>query len=66
MLLKMKITYSENYNLNRQLFIEDVARIRRGESLTYAPFSSFWKEKEVTFEELQELVNKGYAIKINC
>ena len=29
-------------------------------------YSSQWKEEDVTLDQLQEYVDKGYAIKINC
>lgn len=62
----MKITYSENYNLNLWRHNQDALMLRYGNDVTYAPFSSFWIEKDVSLDELQDLVTKGYAIKINC
>ena len=29
-------------------------------------YSSQWKEEDVTIEQLQNYIKKGYAIKINC
>ena len=29
-------------------------------------YNSTWEEEDVTLEQLQEYINKGYAIKINC
>lgn len=48
----MKIKVAKEYLLDQMIYKSD--------------YSSQWKEEDVTLEQLQEYVDKGYAIKINC
>jgi hypothetical protein len=63
----MKIKYSKDYNFNKWLNEYDASRIRRGYDITVSsPLGSKWEEKDVNMQELSELIDKGYAIRINC
>ena len=60
----MKIKISEDY----QFIKDDIDRLRRNpyDEFTYGTLEPTWETIEVTFEELQELIKQGKAIKINC
>lgn len=63
----MKIKISKNYCLCYDLYETDMERIRQRESFTYSTnYSPTWETVDVTLEQLQEYVNKGYPIMINC
>lgn len=63
----MKIKISKNYYLCYDLYETDMERIRQCESFTYSTnYSPTWETVDVTLEQLQEYVNKGYPIMINC
>ena len=73
----MKIKISKNYYLCYDLYKTDMERIRQHESFTYSTsyyptftystsYSPTWETVDVTLEQLQEYVNKGYPIMINC
>ena len=67
----MKIKVAKDYLLDQMIYESD--------SMTYRAFggifcprtfksdySTNWIEEDVTLEKLQEYVDKGYAIRINC
>lgn len=63
----MKIKYSEDNSWKQAIYESDRKRLRDGDSITIpSDYSSTWIEEDVTLEQLQKYVNKGYAIKINC
>jgi len=63
----MKIKYSTDYSWKQVMYESDRKLIRDYHSLTTpSDYNGNWKEEDVTLEQLQEYVNKGYAIKINC
>ena len=63
----MKIKYSSDYLWKQLMYESDRKLFKDFGSLTFpSDYNGTWKEKEVTLEELQEYINKGYAIKINC
>jgi len=63
----MKIKYSEDNSLKQVIYESDRKRLRDGDSITIpSDYSNTWIEEDVTLEQLQKYVNKGYAIKINC
>lgn len=56
--------------VNKSQFFEDLDDLgyemgmdMRG---TYSSLRGHFEEMEVTMEELQDLIDKGYGIKINC
>ena len=67
----MKIKVAKEYLLDQMIYVSDL-EFRREQDVwnpqkTYkSDYSSQWKEEDVTLEQLQEYVDKGYAIKINC
>lgn len=49
------------------MYESDVSRIRRGQHFTIpGDYDPEWETIEVTVEQLQDYISKGYAIKINC
>lgn len=64
----MKVKVSKDYPFNSFLEEMDYKRLmRRGEDFTRAPRMNYtWEEKDVTIDELHEMIGKGYAIRINC
>jgi hypothetical protein len=50
------------------MYESDVSRIRSGQHFFTIPgdYEPEWETIEVTVEQLQDYINKGYAIKINC
>lgn len=68
----MKIKISKDNSWLNDLYKSDKRRIREygyeGVSITPPTvYNGDWEEVEVTsFEEIQEYVNNGYSIKINC
>lgn len=65
----MKIKVAKNYILDQMIYESDI-RAYRDEGYFARTFksdySSQWKEEDVTIEQLQDYIKKGYAIKINC
>lgn len=68
----MKIKIAKDYWFD-QLIYESDLRFHREACDTWFPektyksdYNSIWKEEDVTLEQLQEYIDKGYAIKINC
>ena len=63
----MKIKYSKNYSLVREIYeIDRRAAYRYQYHTQLSDYSGTWETADVTIEELQEYIKKGYAIKINC
>ena len=63
----MKIKVSKDYNWMQDTLKYDIKRLREYDSITMFPsYSGTWEEEDVTIEQLQEYINKGYSIKINC
>ena len=68
----MKIKVAKDYLLDQMIYESDLNFHREYQDKwdpqkSYkSDYSSQWKEEDVTLEQLQEYVDKGYAIKINC
>ena len=68
----MKIKVAKEYLLDQMIYDSDLKFHREFQDgwnpqKTYkSDYSSQWKIEDVTLEQLQEYVDKGYAIKINC
>ena len=63
----MKIKFSEDYSWMKMMQEFDISRLRRSIDLTTpSEYSVTWEDVDVTYEQLEEYVNKGYAIRINC
>lgn len=63
----MTIRVSKDYILKMVMYESDVSRIRRGKHFTMpGGYEPEWETIEVTVEQLQDYISKGYAIKINC
>ena len=63
----MKIEYSKDYNFLQSMYESDIRSLRRGFPVTMnSDYSGTWGDADVTIEQLQEYVLKGYAIRINC
>jgi len=63
----MKIKYSKDYNFLQLMHESDIRSFRRGFPVTMkSDYSGTWEDADVTIEQLQEYVCKGYAIRINC
>lgn len=65
----MKIKVAKNYGFDQMIYESDrrayhdeghFARTFRSD------YSSKWEVEDVTIEQLQSYIDKGYAIKINC
>jgi hypothetical protein len=66
----MTIRVSEDYSWKQMMYESDILNDRRGLkfNITFpADYKPTFKSVEVSsFEEIEEYVSKGYAIKINC
>lgn len=63
----MKVKICKDYNIDRMMYESDRRSFLRGEDRTYmSDYSSTFEERDVTMDELVELINQGVAIKINC
>ena len=64
----MTIKFSKDYYWTKMTYESDKnILIDMGDGLTLlSDYSGTWEVADVTLEQLQEYVNKGYAIKINC
>ena len=63
----MTIKFSKNYSFWQWQYESDLRHYNRNVNVTFASdYSGTWEEADATLEQLQEYVNKGYAIKINC
>ena len=62
----MKIKVSKDYQFNCIIADLDRRNFNRGIDATWSsPMTSTWEEMDVDIDQLHELINKGYAIKIN-
>ena len=63
----MKIKFNKDYSWMKSTYERDMKNLRNCESITlFSDYNGTWEEADVTFEQLKEYVNRGYAIKINC
>lgn len=68
----MKIKVAKNYILDQIIYETDKKFYRENKDYwipekTYkSDYNSIWDEEDVTIEQLQDYIQKGYAIKINC
>lgn len=63
----MTIKFSKDYFWMKTTYESDVRQLRSYNNFTcLTDYSATWEEADVTLEQLQEYVSKGYAIKINC
>ena len=63
----MKIKFSKDYSWMKAVHDSDARQLRGYNNFTcLTDYSGTWEEADVTLEQLQEYVNEGYAIKINC
>jgi hypothetical protein len=66
----MTIRVSEDYSWKQMMYESDILNYRRGLKfdITFpTDYTPAFKSVEVSsFEEIEEYVSKGYAIKINC
>ena len=69
----MKIKVAKNYGFDQTIYKSDLNFYYDhtggycGLEKTYkSDYSSIWDKEDVTIEQLQDYINKGYAIKINC
>ena len=64
----MRIRVSEDYFWKQMMYENDIQNARKGFRMTFSnDYTPTFKSVEVSsFEELDEYVSKGYAIKINC
>ena len=63
----MTIRISKDYSWQMMMYESDVSSIRSGQYFTMpGDYEPEWETIEVTLEQLQDYINKGYAIKINC
>ena len=63
----MKIKISKDYQFNCILADLDRISFNCGVDATWSsPMTFTWEEMDVDIDQLHELINKGYAIKINC
>ena len=64
----MTIRVSEDYSWKQMMYESDMQNVRKSFSMTFSSnYTPTFKSVEVSsFEEIEEYVSKGYAIKINC
>lgn len=63
----MKIKFSKDYSWMKMMQESDIRCLRKGINLTTpSEYRVTWEVADVTQEQLEEYVNKGYAIRINC
>lgn len=65
----MKIKVAKNYSFDQMIYESDRQAYR--DIGPYArtfksDYSSKWEVEDVTIEQLESYIKKGYAIKINC
>ena len=65
----MKIKVAKDYDFDKMIYESDRQAYR--DFGPYAKtfksdYSSKWEVEDVTIEQLQSYIDKGYAIKINC
>ncbi len=63
----MKIKFSKDYSWVKTMYEYDRRRLRDDDDLTTpSGYPATWEDADVTQEQLEEYVSKGYAIRINC
>lgn len=63
----MKIKFSKDYSWMKMMQESDIRSLRHCIDLTTpSEYRVTWEIADVTAEQLEEYVNKGYAIRINC
>ena len=63
----MKIKFSKDYSWMKIMQETDIRSSREGANITTpSEYRVTWEDADVTQEQLEEYVNKGYAIRINC
>lgn len=62
----MKIKYSKDYSWRQMMYKSDMSMIKDCSLTLPSDYEGNWTEEDVTLEQLQEYVKKGYSIKINC
>ena len=65
----MKIKVSKEHWFDQMMYESDIRAYRdegRFARTFRSDYSSQWKEEDVTIEQLESYIKKGYAIKINC
>lgn len=62
----MKVKFSKDYNIWESMLESDLRRLHEHRSVTIPCEYHKWEDADVTFDELKEMINKGYAILINC
>ena len=65
----MKIKVAKDSVLMNEIRIYDRERYRKEDHFGgtwLSDYSPQWEDADVTQEQLEEYVNKGYAIRINC
>lgn len=65
----MKIKVSKEYWFDQMMYESDCKAYRNEGHFARtfrSDYSSQWKEEDVTIEQLEDYIKKGYAIKINC
>lgn len=61
----MIIKFSKDHSWMKTIYESD-NRLKYDDLTFLSDYSGTWEKADVTLEQLQEYVNKGYAIKINC
>jgi len=63
----MKIKFSKDYSWAKMMHEHDRRCLREGDDLsTPSGYPVTWEDADVTQEQFEEYVSKGYAIRINC
>jgi len=61
----MKIKVAKSYNFDQMIY-ESYWDDDPDAKTFRSDYSSKWEVEDVTIEQLQNYINEGYAIKINC
>lgn len=63
----MKIKICKDYGIMEEIRKSDnYTNYRTPGTVTMPSFYHMWEEMEVDIDQLNEMINKGYAIIINC
>lgn len=65
----MKIKVAKDFEFDQMIYESDIRAYRdkgRFARTFKSDYSSQWKEEDITLEQLESYIKKGYAIKINC
>lgn len=65
----MKIKVAKNYNFDQMIYESDRQAYWNDDpyAKTFkSDYSSKWEVEDVTIEQLESYIDKGYVIKINC